>query len=148
MPTKRVRVFSEEEKERRRIYNIKYRLDNPEKRKESCKKWCANNLENRKKHATSRKTRELNWKRSGVIMFEDIHEIYELATNCEVCNIEFLNKGSYRRCLDHHHASGHIRGIICNKCNINLGKVDNLTRKLLLDLHRYFNRNSEKFIFS
>jgi len=80
---------------------------------------------------------------------ERLDEIFELhyhATNCDLCDKEFNDKTW--KCMEHHHASGHFRGIRCNTCNAKLTRIDNLTRQLLLDLHRYFNRNSEKFIFS
>jgi len=60
--------------------------------------------------------------------------------NCEVCNIEFIigSRGNDRRCLDHHHLSGEIRNVLCNKCNCQRIKIDRLHTYVLLDLHRYF----------
>ena len=43
---------------------------------------------------------------------------------CEVCNIPMGDK----RCIDHDHVTGEIRGVLCNNCNTALGLVgDNVT---------------------
>ena len=56
--------------------------------------------------------------------------------NCDLCDISFDEK---RKCVDHCHHSGYVRFIICNKCNRNLGSIDNNRMKLHLELYRYFN---------
>ena len=78
--------------------------------------------------------------------WETYWETFKETKRCEVCNIEFdLSGGKTRsngRCLDHHHASGHIRQIICRKCNGGCVKTwDSKMNYVLLDLHRYFRLN-------
>ena len=141
------RVFTEEQKEKKKIYDRKYRLENLEKKKIIEKEWRISDRgkekkrKNEQRYRYGKNGRERTWKIMGIILNEDTYEKYELATNCESCNIEFEGKGNNKKCLDHHHPSGHVRNIICNKCNVFRGVVDNNIRKLLLDLHQYFNRS-------
>ena len=54
---------------------------------------------------------------------------------CEVCNNPMGNK----RCIDHDHNTGEIRGVLCNNCNTALGLVgDNVTT--LTKLIQYLER--------
>lgn len=50
-----------------------------------------------------------------------VDQMYELleATNCEICGIE-LNK----KCIDHNHNTGQVRGILCDPCNRKLGFLE------------------------
>ena len=72
-----------------------------------------------------------------IIPDEDLFwESYQ-TNNCEICDISFSIK---RKCVDHCHHTGYVRFIVCNKCNCNLGTIDNNKMKLHLELYRYFNR--------
>lgn len=89
-----------------------------------------------------------NWRqtRSGVIharkavgmIIPDEDKFWESyqTNNCNLCDISFDEK---RKCVDHCHHSGYVRFIVCNKCNCNLGVIDNNRMKLHLELYRYFN---------
>ena len=66
------------------------------------------------------KTRTINqWKRSGVINdnLEEIYETYIKTMNCTHCGKEFRN--TKERHLDHDHATGLFRKIVCQGCNCN-----------------------------
>ena len=67
-----------------------------------------------KKHKTDTK---FNWKKNGLIMdnFEEIYNKYIYATHCQLCNKQFENTRD--RQMEHCHATGHFRNIVCNKCN-------------------------------
>jgi Zn finger protein HypA/HybF involved in hydrogenase expression len=58
-----------------------------------------------------------NWKRRGLIYddYHDLFEVYRKTLNCQHCNKEFRNKRD--RHLDHNHATGLFRKIVCNRCN-------------------------------
>ena len=58
------------------------------------------------------------WKRHGLIHddYNELYEIYIKTMNCEHCNKEFKN--STDRCMDHDHATGKFRKIVCRACNI------------------------------
>ena len=47
---------------------------------------------------------------------------------CEACTLPFKN-GKDRH-IDHDHSTGQIRGVLCRKCNVALGFVDDNTQKL------------------
>lgn len=65
------------------------------------------------------------------------HKIYDTTKNCDFCHCEF--KPNMKKCVEHHHPSGYIRGICCHKCNMELSVVDKNLSYVLLELHRYFN---------
>ena len=82
------------------------------------------------------------WKKRGIRHpdFIELYNFYSMQKECYFCGIGFDNSiKRKRRCLDHCDLSGSPRFIICSNCNINLlPKIDNLRKKVLLELHRYF----------
>jgi len=74
--------------------------------------------------------------------FDLLFDRYYYTDNCDICNLQIFNhkNNCEKKCLDHHHDSGYMRYICCNKCNVRLGKVDRCKDKLHLELYRYFNR--------
>lgn len=69
---------------------------------------------------------------------KEYHEIWKAKTHCDFCNKKF--GGHERKCVEHQHASGHIRGICCHTCNMNLSKIDRQRKDVLLELHRFWFR--------
>lgn len=51
-------------------------------------------------------------------------------SNCLCCGLPF-GEGMNQKCLDHSHQSGLVRGVLCAKCNIMLGRIEIYYRKLL-----------------
>tara|TARA_R110001606_G_C14955894_1_gene601258 strand:- start:155 stop:529 length:375 start_codon:yes stop_codon:yes gene_type:complete len=116
-------------------------LKDPEKRKAYDKEWRKNNIaymkeyqQNNKEHLNGYnkeyrqteqgiKSRRINnWKQRGMSLDYDYDIIYDIYINCNVCdfcNVELVEGmyGSNKKCLDHNHTTGEIRGILCNNCN-------------------------------
>lgn len=51
---------------------------------------------------------------------------------CPICSTDLIDK---TRCLDHDHATGAIRGVLCLNCNQIEGKIKNLARRGKRDLN-------------
>ena len=60
-------------------------------------------------------------------------------TECEACTLPF--KTDRDRHIDHCHASGVIRGVLCRKCNVALGFIDDNIQKLK-NLIKYLQKQS------
>ena len=58
-----------------------------------------------------------SWKKKGLITdnFEEIYNKYIIATHCQLCNKQFEN--TINRQMEHCHATGKFRNIVCNSCN-------------------------------
>jgi len=69
---------------------------------------------------------------------KDLYKIWNEKKNCDFCNKIF--EEDEKKCLEHHHASGTIRGICCHKCNMKLGTIDKNLKNVLLELHRFWFR--------
>ena len=62
------------------------------------------------------------WKNRGITHdnWDAMYDMYKSATNCQVCDVQLCEgiKGGNKKCLDHHHATGIVLGIVCHTCNI------------------------------
>jgi len=59
------------------------------------------------------------WKSRGLDMdtFYYVYPIYLNATHCDHCNVQFERIGRNQKCMDHCHATGMFRNIVCRACN-------------------------------
>lgn len=46
---------------------------------------------------------------------------------CHICGVSFK---ATKACLDHDHFTGHVRGVLCSRCNMALGLLDDLPVRL------------------
>ncbi len=54
---------------------------------------------------------------------------------CAVCDMS-LSEGYRNQCIDHDHKTGEIRGLLCRRCNMALGLLDE-SPAIVKSLHRY-----------
>jgi len=154
------REYNKREKEniairRKQRYEIKkneedFYENKNEKERTRYAEWKQNLTEEQEIRYIKRKTKA-NWKRQGFKhtdeFFEELVIKYMETKNCELCNVELLDKVTRhqsrinnKKVTDHHHSSGAFRNICCQKCNNNRSKIDYNYMKVLLELHRIFNR--------
>ena len=81
--------------------------------------------------------RKTHVKRKFGISLEEYDRLRSLATHCPICGVELANPDSRGsrpanvKVLDHNHATGVIRGIICCNCNKVLGLMKDNTEAIL-----------------
>ena len=110
-------------------YMKEYYKKNKAKRLEYAKQYHENNKEKinqyRKTPARKKSQTIANWRFMGVIetdqyTFDELYETYLYHPDCEECGVT-LTTGRYTtkttKCLDHDHATGIFRNILCHCCN-------------------------------
>ena len=146
-------MLSEEERKKRRkeswkrYYNAnkkklndltkQYREDNLEAYKEYNKNYNKDNKEVKKQHYIDNKEhyrishKAWNFKNKYGITIEEYQIIFDKQEG--KCNICGHHQNEFKRalCVDHDHVTGRIRGLLCDKCNRNLGGFNDDINMLL-----------------
>ena len=132
------KLYYSQSREYRLAYSRNYRKEHPEVHRRGSKKYRENNLEKvresgRKYMQRIRKEnpervhindRRLSLKKNYNISIEEYENILQSQNGvCAICGKPETNKRGYF-CVDHCHKSNKVRGLLCNKCNVALGLID------------------------
>lgn len=132
-----------------RALSKKWANENPERRKELKSIWDANNPEARKMHMDRLKTKQPDYFKDKHLQYHygmTVEEYSVLAAmqgnKCATCGKSAEETHRKRLFVDHCHATGKIRGLLCQQCNTALGMVgDDIDR--LSSLISYLIEHSE-----
>ena len=128
-----LKKYYEENKKKIKEKQKEYREDNKEKYKEYEKRRRENRKEYLKEYKIEytktekgRKVERIGrWKKRGIISddWDALYDRYITTLNCEDCECELVEGlyGANKRCLDHDHTTGLVRGIVCCACNLKRG---------------------------
>lgn len=104
-----------EQRKIRRVYQQKWR----EKNREYYNKWTReHHQKNRDKYNAYQKAQRYV-RLYGITIDERERMIHEQKCCCKICGKKF--KSQKHAHVDHSHVTGRVRGILCSKCNGNLG---------------------------
>src|SRR6266446_1634608 len=105
----RCRAYDIERREENRVRGVQYYRDN---REVSVQKKRMDRAHNPQKHRSLRLLRKYG------ISAQEVERILVLQKNtCAWCGVKMTKTGKFKACVDHCHKSGHVRGIICSRCN-------------------------------
>lgn len=122
------------------VLATKWAVENPEKRKETTKKY---------RDANPSKIKNLVLKDRYNITIDDYNLILKIQDNkCAVC---YIDKNSLKRDLDvdHNHITNKVRGLLCGKCNKALGLLNDsvfILENLITYLKRSNDLTAEKIL--
>ena len=134
--------------EKRREYSRMYIKKNKEKHRERNKKWRRNNpeydynygVEYRKKNAEIIKTKKRDYvlRKTYGLSTEKYNEIFERQNGkCAICN-KHQKELSRPLNVDHCHSTNKIRDLLCDRCNLTVGYVENCNIDAIL---QYINKH-------
>lgn len=121
-----------------------YRARNPEKWREVYRAWNERNRERRnayhkvKSRAYYHSHKEQVRAHKYGLTVEQLRTL-KAAPACEVCGVVW-NEGRQRPHIDHDHITGRVRGLLCQRCNLALGHLED-SPELIEKLLQYARRN-------
>ena len=122
--------------EQKKEYNKEYHIQNKDKRNEYSKKYDLKNKDIRKDRDRKRNLKKYN-------LTEDQYNkmLSDQNYSCKICDTHEI-KLTRKLAVDHCHATGKIRGLLCNACNTSLGKLKEDT-KIMQKLIEYVKEHNE-----
>ena len=133
-----MKAYQEKYKERLRLENAQYRTTNKEKLAEARKHYRLANREVIKARARAYRERNreqaTNYQRErslGITAIQTNNLLDRQGFQCAICGQPDGSGGmeSRRLASDHCHYAGHVRGMLCTRCNIGLGYFRDLSTK-------------------
>jgi len=123
---KQKQEYNKKNKEKISKQTKEYREKNKEKKKEY-------NKEYKQTPEGKKRSRIATWKKYNIVppcSWDEFHDKWEKATNCEDCDVVMTLGERYRtsttKCVDHDHSitdgSPNFRAFVCHGCNIRRGK--------------------------
>jgi hypothetical protein len=132
------REWKKRNKEKVAMYAALWREANPEYRKAKKAEWDANNVEHRKEYSKSFKTKNPDYFKRKHLQYcygMPLEEYDRMAEHqnycCAACGKHSSDTQRGRLFVDHDHATGEIRALLCQHCNTALGMVDDNVDVLL-----------------
>lgn len=126
--TREKRVWRKNNPQRAREIRNRWAKNNPEKAKTIHKKWIDRNKEYIKEYMKEWRTKAVNsgkWRKYDLKKYDLTPEEYDRILEsqkcmCAICGID-ESKLKRRLFVDHDHATGKVRGLLCSNCNFVLG---------------------------
>jgi len=89
---------------------------------------CSHQRRNTCKKCVAKTSREYHYKTKYDITVEEYETLHrEQEGKCKICNSKDPKRPSGVFVVDHCHINGHVRGLLCDDCNLALGKFkDNI----------------------
>lgn len=109
------------------VSTVAYAKRNPAKKASNQKKWAAKWYANNKGISKER-TRASTLKRLYGITVATYEAMFKSQNGvCVICEQPPINE---RLCVDHDHATGKVRGLLCKSCNVAIGRFNDDRQKL------------------
>ena len=115
---------------RKREYNRAYYRQNRERMIEAGRAWAAANPE---RHRFTQKRSRL-MRKYGLSFEEYTALLARQEDRCAICRTD-VTEPFPSFVVDHDHATGRVRGLLCNQCNLGLGHFDDDVARIRSALH-------------
>jgi hypothetical protein len=127
----RDKIWRQENRERRHALDKIWRESHKKEIQERQRKWVNNRLEESRNYA-----RWYSIERKYGITEEDYNNMFtNQGGRCKICG-RHQTEFNYRLYVDHDHATGNIRGLLCHRCNFMIGLAED-NKSLLLSAIEY-----------
>ena len=96
-------------------------VKNPEQKKKRVIRAAQWNIKNKEKRRVI--VQEMNYKRRYNLSIEQKQQLIDSQNSkCAICENHLENSNG--ACVDHNHETGAVRGILCRKCNLGIGHLN------------------------